>query len=97
MARSKLPQSFEPRGKRQKFKVEHFVRSRVEGERTFFNLDVMGRSYKLERAYRSVRNLEFRADRRITVQTFRDYLTQYGDTFKPVFNFVEKPRPCVSS
>lgn len=93
MARQKSLNLWQPSGKRQKFEAEYFVRSRVEGERTLFNLQALGREYKLGQAYRSVRNLEYRADRRLTAQNFKDYLTQYGDIFAPAFNFIEQPRP----
>ena len=88
-------------GKNQVFKADVIqdivesgnLRMEVKGDRTYINLESLSREYKLAQAYASIRNLEYRSDKKIMIQSFKDYLTSRGDLIKLLFNAQEKPRP----
>ncbi|MFB2118854.1 C25 family cysteine peptidase [Parapedobacter sp. 2B3] len=69
------------------------VRAQVLKDRTVFNLEAIGRNYKLNQAYRSVRNLQLTDNRGRKLETFKDYQL----TFKKFLDLVplisEKKRP----
>lgn len=79
--------------KGQRFESRLFNRAVVEQNRTQFNVDALHRTYKLEDAYRSVRNLEFRSVERIQHFRFKDYLERYGELLALKPNILDKPRP----
>lgn len=62
-------------------------------DRTLFNVEALGREYKLAQAYASVRNLEFRAEKTVELQTFRNYIEFRKDLLKLRFSVDVKPRP----
>lgn len=68
-------------------------RSEVNEDRTLFNIDALGRDYKLGQAYSSVRNLQFRDRDAVKLQSFREYLELRGDLLKLRFRVKTQPRP----
>jgi hypothetical protein len=79
--------------KNQVFRAGERVREEVVGDRTFSNLGELSREYKLAEAYASVRNLEFRSDRTIELETFGDYLDVRRDLLPLAFEVDRKRRP----
>lgn len=72
-------------------------RTKLLDDRTIFNSSSLGRVYKLSQAYASVRNLEFRADKEIAHQSFRDYFIRREHLLNVKFNIEDKPRPTYPS
>ncbi len=69
------------------------IRGEIVGEYTHINQDTLGREYKLGQAYEVVRNLEFRSDRKVELQTFKDYVDIFGGALKLALDAEEQPRP----
>jgi hypothetical protein len=69
------------------------LRGRVEGNRTIIDLGESAQKYKLSKAYASVRNLEFRSDTEIEIQSFREYLGLRRELALLGFDAERKPRP----
>jgi hypothetical protein len=69
------------------------IHGRKQADRTLIDLHGLRREYKLGQAYANVRNLEFRSDKKIKLQTFKDYLALRGDLLKLRFKAEQKPRP----
>src|SRR3972149_4578321 len=84
-------------GKNEVFKAGNRFQMEVSEERTFINMESFSREYKLAQAYANVRNLEYRSDKPITIQTFKDYIRERGDLLKLLFKAEQKPRPNFSS
>jgi len=80
-------------GKYQEFKAGTQFRTKIVKDRTIFNLEALGRDYKLGQAYRSVRNLEYRYEGSFKLQTFKEYLEIKGVSPKQRFSAEQKPRP----
>jgi Peptidase family C25 len=69
------------------------VLTRVEGNLTYMAIQNFARRYKLEKAYSVVRNLEMRSDKKIEIQSFRNFKDKFkGVLFLPL-NAEEKARP----
>jgi hypothetical protein len=79
--------------KHQTFVAERHRRAEKFGERTHFNVDAIGREYKLAQAYANVRNLEYRSDGPLELQSFDQYLAARAKTVPPGFEVEIKPRP----
>lgn len=69
------------------------LRGQVEGDRTLIDLGEHAQKYKLSKAYANVRNLEFRSDKRIQIQSFRKYLGLRAELPPVGFEVERKPRP----
>ncbi len=80
-------------GKSQVFRAGNQIRSEVVGDRTVFNLGELAQEYKLSEAYANVRNLEFRSDKEIEIQTFREYLDLRAEVVPAAFSVERKRRP----
>lgn len=80
-------------GKKQVFRAGNFFREEIVGDRTIVNLKALSREYKLGQAYASVRNLEYRSDEAIKVQTFKEYIGLIGFLVKVALQAEQKPRP----
>jgi len=83
--------------KNQELKVKGPFRSEIEGNRTHFNLEALTREYKLAQAYKIVRNLEYRYEGTLQLQSFKKYLDIYAEKLKLKFNVAQKPRPVFPS
>lgn len=83
-------------GKKKVFKG-NLYQMEVKGDRTLINMNSFSREYKLGQAYSNVRNLEYRSDKKFTIQKFTDYLRVRGDLHKLFFSVQEKPRPSYPS
>jgi len=79
--------------KGQEFSAGSSFRGKMEGNRTMINLEALSREYKLGEAYANVRNLEYRSEERIEIQTFDDYLTLRGEEVPSRFTVERKRRP----
>ena len=66
---------------------------KIVGDRTIIDLGELAQEYKLGEAYANVRNLEFRSDKEIKIQTFRDYLDLRAEVVSPAFSVERKRRP----
>jgi len=80
-------------GKKHVFKAGKRFRGEIVGNRTIINLEALAREYKLGQAYANIRNLEYRSDKEIKLQTFKDYLVLRRDLVKLAFKAEQKPRP----
>lgn len=80
-------------GKNNVVKAGNRFRVEIVGDRTIINLEALTREYKLAQAYASVRNLEYRSERPIKIQTFNDYLVLRKDLVRLAFKVEQKPRP----
>jgi len=80
-------------GKNQVFRAGNQIRTEVVGDRTVFNLGELAQEYKLSEAYANVRNLEFRSDKEIEIQTFREYLDLRAEVVPAAFSVERKRRP----
>lgn len=80
-------------GKKKVFKTGNRFQMEVVGDRTFINLESLSREYKLGQVYANIRNLEYRSDRPIIIQTFKNYLRVRADLVKLAFKAEQKPRP----
>lgn len=69
------------------------IRAQVNGERTYFNLEAIGRQYKLNDAYKNVRNLELIDRDNIRLKTYSDYVLQHNNFLQLVPLIEELPRP----
>jgi hypothetical protein len=69
------------------------IRTQVVQDRTIFNLEAVGRNYKLGQAYKSVRNLRLTDKENIQLQTYSDYLLRYRNFLDLTPLIEEKPRP----
>ena len=68
------------------------IRGEIIGDQTFINLEALG-EYKLDQAYACVRNLEYRSDGPVEIQTFGEHLDLRRDRLRLRFKIEEKPRP----
>jgi hypothetical protein len=75
------------------FRAGTHRRGEVVEDRTIINLEALGREYKLQDAYRNVRNLEFRSDGPLELETFPDYLRARAEVAPLAFKAEKKPRP----
>lgn len=75
------------------FKAGERFRGALVGDRTIINLDAWSNEYKLGQAYANIRNLEFRSERTVELQDFKDYLKLRGDLIRLEFRAEQKPRP----
>ena len=66
---------------------------KIVGDRTTFDLGELAQEYKLGEAYANVRNLEFRSDKEMKIQTFSDYLDFRAEVVPPAFSVERKRRP----
>ena len=80
-------------GKKQVFKEGRQFRTEILKDRTIFNLEALGRDCKLRQAYRSVRNLEYRYEGTLKLQTFKEYAEVRGKLLKLRFSAEQRPRP----
>ena len=80
-------------GKNNVVKAGNRFRLEIVGDRTIINLEALTGEYKLGQAYASVRNLEYRSERPIKIQTFNDYFASRKDLLKLAFKAEQKPRP----
>lgn len=69
------------------------IRTQVLKDRTIFNLQAVGRNYKLAQAYKSVRNLQMMDQNNLQLKTFAEYLKFNKDFIDKLFAIQEKPRP----
>ena len=79
--------------KNEVFRAGNRFRGEIVGDRTIINLGAFTRKYKLGQAYTNIRNLEYRSEGKIKIQTFKEYLGARGDLVKLIFKTEEKPRP----
>lgn len=77
----------------QVFRAGSHIHAEIVGDRTVINLGELTHRYKLSEAYANVRNLEFRGDEEIKIQTFKEYLDLRTDIMPAAFNIERKPRP----
>jgi hypothetical protein len=82
---------------KQAFKAGNRFRGEIVGDRTIINLESFTREYKLGQAYANVRNLEYRSDGPIKIQTFKEYVDLHTELLKSRFKAEEKPRPKFSA
>jgi hypothetical protein len=75
------------------FNAGERFRGALAGDRTLINLDAWSNEYKLGQAYANIRNLEFRSEKAVKLQDFKDYLTLRGDLIRLAFKTEQKPRP----
>ncbi len=68
-------------------------RLQIEGDYTIVNLNALSREYKLAKAYARIRNLEFRSQKTLRLQTFADYHELQGVSLRAPFAVEIKPRP----
>jgi hypothetical protein len=81
-------------GEHQAFQAGSRIRGEVVGDRTIIDLGELAQEYKLAEAYANVRNLEFRSDKEIKIQTFREYLDLRAEVTPPLaFSVERKSRP----
>jgi hypothetical protein len=80
-------------GKGLVFRAGSGIRTEIAGDRTKIDLGELAQEYKLSEAYANVRNLEFRSDREIRLQTFREYLEMRGELVRVPYGTERKPRP----
>ena len=66
---------------------------KIVGDRTTIDLGELAQEYKLGEAYANVRNLEFRSDKEMKIQTFSDYLDLRAEVVPPAFSVERKRRP----
>ncbi len=69
------------------------LEGKVVGDRTTIDLGELAQEYKLGEAYANVRNLEFRSDKEMKIQTFSDYLDFRAEVVPPAFSVERKRRP----
>jgi len=69
------------------------VYSRIQNNRTLFNMSMKRGDYKLRNAYVNIRNLEYRSDKAVTLLKFDDYMRERGAVFTLGMQAQEKPRP----
>src|SRR5687768_9960236 len=69
------------------------IRTQVLQDRTIFNMQAVGRSYKLAQAYKSVRNLRLMDPNKIQLKTFAEYVTINKKFLDLAPLIEEKPRP----
>ena len=60
-------------GKGQTLRVGTNIRMHTEGEYTKIDMGDLASEYKLSQAYANIRNLEFRSDKEIKIQSFKEY------------------------
>ena|SRR5690606_40738278 len=75
------------------FNAGERFRGTLAGDRTLINLDAWSNEYKLGQAYANIRNLEFRSEKAVKLQDFKDYLKLRGDLIRLAFRAEQKPRP----
>ena len=68
-------------------------RTKIDEDRTLFNISALEGEHKLSQAYLSVRNLEFRDKDEIKIQSFKEYLKLRGDILQIKFKVEEMDRP----
>ena len=81
------------RKKNEVLEARERVTGEIVGDRTLIDLNAFSREYKLGQAYANVRNLEYRADEEIRIQSFEEFKELRGDLFFLGVNVVQKPRP----
>lgn len=69
------------------------IRTKVLGDRTVFNMEAIGRQYKLNNAYKNVRNLELIDRDNIKLKTYNDYVLKYNQFLQLLPLIEEQPRP----
>ncbi|WP_423735977.1 C25 family cysteine peptidase [Chitinophaga caseinilytica] len=94
MSNENQPQKGGPvAGEKQSLSNLSTVRTQVLQDRTVFNMQAVGRNYKLAQAYQSVRNLRLTDPNKIRLSSF----AEYAELNKNILNFTplieEKPRP----
>ena len=80
-----------PRG--QVLTADGHRKAEAAGDRTHFNVEAIGREYKLAEAYANVRNLEYRSDGTWELETFPQYFEARAAVAPPGFQVDPKPRP----
>jgi hypothetical protein len=75
------------------FEAGSLTRMEMEGDYTKLDLGELADQYKLSDAYKNVRNLEYRSDTEIEVQTFADYRMVRAPAVRAPFEVERKPRP----
>lgn len=83
--------------KNQTFKAGGQIRGEIVGDRTKLNLGKLSRRYKLSKAYTDIRNLEFRSDKDIKLQSFHEYQDDRSRWLRRRFRVDGKPRPRYSA
>lgn len=73
------------------------ISTSVQGERTVINLGELAQQYKLSDAYASVRNLEFRSDTEVKLQSFSAYAAIPAVPPPAAFSVERKRRPSYPS
>ena len=68
-------------GKGQTLRVGTNIRMHTEGEYTKIDMGDLASEYKLSQAYANIRNLEFRSDKEIKIQSFKEYRELRGQLF----------------
>lgn len=80
-------------GKRKALTTGEVPRGEIAGDRTIINMQAFSRQYKLADAYANVRNLEFRSDRAVELETFGDYVKLRRELVRIPFDAETKRRP----
>lgn len=75
------------------FKSKNELRTKSVGDRTMFNLDALSNHYKLQDAYRSVRNIDLRHADEYKFISFKDYCEIRDKIFELLSNFQSQDRP----
>ena len=80
-------------GKNQAFRAGGQIHGEIVGNRTKLNLGKLSRRYKLSKAYTDIRNLDFRSDREIKLQSFQGYQDYRSRWLARRFRVDGKSRP----
>ncbi len=80
-------------GKNRAFQVGSHINAEISGDRTVFDLGELTHDYKLSEAYTNVRNLEFRTDKELQLQTFKEYHELRAKLIPLGFSVQRKNRP----
>ena len=84
-------------GKGQTLRVGTNIRMHTEGEYTKIDMGDLASEYKLSQAYANIRNLEFRSDKEIKIQSFKEYRELRGQLFTAALEVERKQRPSYPS
>ena len=77
----------------QAFRAGGRIRGEVVGDHTVIDLGELAQNYKLSDTYAEVRNLEFRSEEVIELQTFSEYHDLRAELVPPAFSVERKRRP----
>ena len=79
--------------KKKSFTVGKEFKTKSVGNLTYFNMNSYKNDYKLRNAYSCIRNLEFKQEGPLKLQTFKDYIKIRDIVLQSLYNVSSKPRP----